>query len=218
MDLEAIFHELNALHFRAELPEPRLEWNSRLSSTAGRFAPGRLVRGREALPLIQVATYLIEIPDGETHIRDTVLHEMIHYWLWFEGKPYGHTPEFIAKMKATGAKRFNPVPKQRPIKYHYQCPNCRILVPARMRLNNVACKACCTKFNGGEFSRRFRLELAAAPETEVFPCPELDEEDEKIAAAAEIEKFVLPFDKALERLEALRELVKNAIIKTSPKL
>jgi predicted SprT family Zn-dependent metalloprotease len=155
--LEPIFHELNRTHFESKLPLPLLSWNSRLRATAGRFCPGSRNLLRQRRPHIEVAAYLRELSDGAEHIRDTILHEMIHYFLWHEKKPYGHTEEFHAIMKRVGAKRYNPVPKLRPVKHWYQCPACFVKVPARRKLGAVACASCCKKHNGGYFSKRFLL-------------------------------------------------------------
>lgn len=189
---------------------PVLNWNSRLSSTAGRFCPGSRLRGTK--PIIEVAGYLRGLGDGEQHIRDTMLHEMIHYWLWHRGRPYGHTPEFYEKMQATGAKRFNPVPKVRPVKYHYECPECRVLVPARRRLENVACFACCKSHNFGEYSKKFRLLLVANPLPHTKEADAIDCGSET-AAAYDHKNYVVPFDQVLEKLKALRNLVRNASIR-----
>jgi predicted SprT family Zn-dependent metalloprotease len=157
MVLETIFRELNEAHFGSGLPPPLLRWNSRLSSTAGRFCPGSRIRLRPAV--IEVAAYLRELADGEMHVRDTVLHEMIHYYLWHSGKPYGHTEEFHRILRKVGAKRYNPVPKIRPYKHWYECPGCRKRVPTRRKINGSACMDCCKTHSNGYYDRRFRLVL-----------------------------------------------------------
>lgn len=157
--LETTFHELNAAHFGNVLPLPELAWNPRLRATAGRFCPGSRNPLQKREPLIEVAAYLRELGDGERHVRDTVLHEMIHFYLWHKRRPYGHTDEFYAIMKRVGAKRYNPVPKLAPVRHWYHCANCGAKVPARRRLGNVACAACCKKFNRGDFSPKFLLRV-----------------------------------------------------------
>ena len=157
--LEAIFQEINEKHFDGFLDAPLLEWNSRLRSSAGRFVPGSRKFFRQAPPKIEVASYLLGEPGAEAHIRDTVAHEMIHLWLWIRKRPYGHTEEFLAKMREMGATRYNPVPKLRGPKYIYRCPNCGKDFPARRKLGVLACLECCRKESNGRFDRRFRLEL-----------------------------------------------------------
>src|SRR5690606_1591958 len=100
---------------------------------------------RQVPPVIELASYLMEEGEAEKLVRDTLAHEMIHYWLWVRGKPYGHTPEFYEKMIAMGCSRYNPVPRLRPYKYLYQCPSCSREFPARRRLGPLACATCCKK-------------------------------------------------------------------------
>jgi predicted SprT family Zn-dependent metalloprotease len=200
VELESIFQDLNRIHFEAELPLPRLNWNSRLSSAAGRFCPGRVSLGQKAL--IEIASYLKGIDGGIDHIRDTMLHEMIHYWLWHKKRPYGHTAEFRQIMRRTGAKRYNPVPKLRPVKYRYQCPECLVTVPARRRLADVACAACCKKFNAGVYSKKYRLKPLG--QESLMPDEPVDES-----------LLILPFDKVMDTLKALRETIRSAKIRTS---
>lgn len=147
------------MHFRELLPTPKLTWNSRLSSTAGRFCPGSRRLFGQTSAQIEVATYLRDLPDGVMHVRDTVLHEMIHYFLWHQKRPHGHTSEFHQIMKKVGAKRYNTVPKVRPIKHWYECPSCRNRIPARRRMGLSACANCCEKFNRGKYHDQFRLRL-----------------------------------------------------------
>lgn len=159
MQLSNIFAELNRLHFDGFLDEPKLVWNSRLRSSAGRFVPGSRKFFREAPPVIEVASYLREEPEAERHVRDTMAHEMIHYWLWVRRRPYGHNEEFYAKMRAMGASRYNPVPRTRPLKYVYRCPGCEKEFKTRRKLGPLACLQCCKEKSGGVFDARFRLEL-----------------------------------------------------------
>ena len=195
---------------------PKLEWNSRLSATAGRFAPGSRRPLWKSDVIIEVATYLREIPDGEMHVRDTILHEMIHYWLWHNRRPYGHGAEFYAKMRATGAKRYNTVPKDRPYKYIYHCPSCRVEVPARRKLNDVACYECCKRFNHGYYKSSFRLTLTKEAPVDYVP------HEERIAPLLDLEpptpinpqEKILPFKNTLNRLAAIREQLRNARIRS----
>lgn len=171
-DLREVFYELNLQHFEGVLGRPDLLWNSRLRTVAGRFIPGRRLRGvgKEKLgwmwnrglvrkPLIEIANYLCEEKNAEELVRDTMGHEMIHYWLWIRRRPYGHTSEFLKKMKEMGVSRYNTVPRNRPYRYQYRCPACFDITPARKILKNLACGACCKKHNRGQYDQRFRLEL-----------------------------------------------------------
>jgi len=204
------FQELNQAHFGNRLPETDLVWNSRLSSTAGRFCPGRRIQGFRRKPQIEIADYLRSIPDGEMHIVDTMLHEMIHLHLWAEGRPYGHTEEFHRIMKKVGAKRFNPVPKIRPYKHWYECPGCRVRVPARRRIDNSACMSCCKKHSGGRYDRRFRLELVDARDAGVehFPVVQMSaSKPNEPSPAPENEEPCLPPSEIVRRLEELKQFL-----------
>lgn len=214
--LEELFRELNELHFGGRLELPVLTWNERLSSTAGRFTPGSRNPLRRRSPLIEVASYLRELEDGAMHVSDTILHEMIHYQLWAEGKPYGHTDEFHAIMRRVGAKRYNPVPKSRPYKHWYECPQCRKRIPARRKIGISACMDCCRSYAGGRYDRRFRLELVMSDGI----CLEEELESVAVAAAAPAPsppqrteapagtvEPALPPSEIIRRLEELKQMV-----------
>lgn len=159
MDLESIFNELNGKHFDGGLPLPKLIWNSRLRATAGRFRPGHRRFGWIRPPEIEVANYLLEEGNAEALVRDTMAHEMIHFWLWVRKRPYGHTEEFHEKMREMGVSRYNPVPRRRPIRYLYACPACLLEFQARRKWEKLACARCCNLHARGRFDARFRLEL-----------------------------------------------------------
>lgn len=162
MNLETLFQTLNAEFFESRLPVPDLVWNGRLRVAAGRFIPGS-VRARRAT-CIEIASYLRDEPRAMQLIRDTLAHEMVHYWLWWNQKPYGHTAEFMRHLKRVGGPRYNPVPKRRPPRYLYQCPGCQKEYPARRKLSRVlACAACCRAFSGGKFDPRFHLKWVKLP-------------------------------------------------------
>lgn len=158
-DLKDLFDQLNLAHFNGFLDVPLLEWNSRLRSCAGRFRPGSRKWLVEYPPRIEIATYLKEEQQAIALIRDTMGHEMIHYWLWVRRRPYGHTPEFYQKMEAMGVSRYNPVPRTRPFRYIYRCDFCTKEFPTRKKLGPLACAQCCKKHAGGRYDSRFKLVL-----------------------------------------------------------
>jgi predicted SprT family Zn-dependent metalloprotease len=110
-------------------------------------------------PKIEIASYLLEEVQAHHHVYDTLAHEMIHYWLWVRRRPYGHTPEFLEKMRLMGVLRYNPIPRKRPHKYQYQCGFCQQIFPARKKLGALACLACCKKYSNGKYDIRFKLVL-----------------------------------------------------------
>jgi predicted SprT family Zn-dependent metalloprotease len=157
-DLIRIFSEWNRNGFEGELPLPEIRWNPRLKTSAGRFIPDR------TRSIIEVASYLLEEQNAEHLVRDTIGHEMIHFWLWERKLPYGHTPEFHRKMEELGVSRYNSVPRHRPFKYCYACSTCDQKIFTRKRLRMAACAACCNALNGGVFHARFKLKLLAKGE------------------------------------------------------
>ena len=158
LDLMDVFREWNLRAFDGELPVPELRFNPRLKTSAGRFIPDadRCV--------IEVAAYLAEELRAEELIRDTIGHEMIHYWLFHRNQPYGHTPEFHEKMEELGVSRYNPIPRHRPFKHCYGCGSCGQKIFARKRLKTAACAACCNEHSGGRYDSRFKLKLLASGE------------------------------------------------------
>ncbi len=162
MDLTSIFQRINLQHFDGFLDLPQLVWNSRLRSSAGRFIPGSRKWINQAPPKIEVASYLLEETRAAELIEDTIAHEMIHYWLWVRRKPYGHTSEFMQKMREMGVSRYNSVPKLRPYRYVYRCTSCSRDFPAKKKLGVLACANCCKAHSGGRFDPRFKLVLSRA--------------------------------------------------------
>jgi predicted SprT family Zn-dependent metalloprotease len=161
IDLVGIFSDWNGRGFGDALPLPEIRWNPRLKTSAGRFIPD------EETCVIEIAAYLREEKNAEALIRDTLGHEMIHYWLFVRNQPYGHTPEFHEKMRELGVSRYNPVPKHRPFKHLYECRTCGQRIHVRKKLRLAACAACCNRHAEGRFDHRYRLKLMASGE-EIF--------------------------------------------------
>lgn len=155
-----MFHALNRTFFDGLLAEPMLIFNTRLRSSAGRFFPARKSKGIVVKPAkIEIAYYLTSKEDGAFLVFDTLAHEMIHYWLSARGKPCGHTPEFLKKMKQMGVSRYNRHPQNKNYKYLYRCPHCDSEFPARRRWKHLACARCCKQYAGGKYDSRFKLYL-----------------------------------------------------------
>lgn len=155
--LQSIFQELNHQHFEGVLPMPSIRWNGRLISCAGRFLPASRSLLRVRQPIIELSMRILEVPDSVDAMKCVLGHEMIHYWLWFNGRPFGHTTEFHRMMKKMGVPRYSPLPKRDP-KYLYVCPECSLEYPKQRKMTGSrACGVCCDKKNGGRFDRRFLL-------------------------------------------------------------
>ncbi len=171
LDLLVVFMEISRDHFDNFLDPPQLTWNSRLRVSAGRFIPGSRKWAQRFPARIEIAQYLLEEKNSIELIYDTLAHESIHYWLWLRRRPYGHTPEFLRKMKEMGVSRYNPVPRLRPYKYFYYCHQCQKRFPARKRLGFLACAGCCEQYSNGQYDARFKLVLEGCSVTSTeSPC------------------------------------------------
>jgi SprT protein len=139
--------------------ELRIEWNSRLKTTAGRADYRQKV--------ISLNPRLIEHP---REIDRTLRHELAHIVAQFREKsrrPISpHGPEWKEACRDLGIadeKRCHtlPFPAQRYApRFIYRCPKCRHdFARVRKVKRTVACLACCRAHNRGEFDVRFRLKL-----------------------------------------------------------
>ena len=138
--------------------ELRVEWNSRLKTSAG--------RADYRQKLISLNPRLFEHP-GE--IDRTLRHELAHFLAQFRAgrrRVLPHGEEWQQACRDLGIadeKRCHnlPFPARRyAARFIYRCPNCRQEFPRIRRVRRaVACLACCRAHNGGEFDARFRLKL-----------------------------------------------------------
>jgi predicted SprT family Zn-dependent metalloprotease len=145
--LVSLFWELNYLHFGGVLPPIELRFSGRLKTTGGQFF-------RKPAKLIQVSTRYLELANAWEEIRDTLGHELVHYWLDFQGEPCGHTPAFRRKLRECGFNRYSRL-KPAGARYQYVCASCGT-VYHRRRKGLWSCGPC----SGPRFDRRFVLRLA----------------------------------------------------------
>ena len=91
-DLQLLFAQYNFVHFDGEIPSFKIAYNARFSNVAGRitYKP----------PLIELSPK--HLRGKEEELRQTLLHEMIHAWLYARGENPGHTPAFKRKMRELG--------------------------------------------------------------------------------------------------------------------
>jgi predicted SprT family Zn-dependent metalloprotease len=91
-ELQLLFAQLNYHFFRGEIPAHRIAYNARFRNLAGRitYRP----------PLIELSPY--HFNDNAAALRETLLHEMIHAWLFARGENPGHTAAFKRKMLEVG--------------------------------------------------------------------------------------------------------------------
>lgn len=161
MDLHALFEEINQSHFDGFLDPPTLLWNPRLRVSAGQFFPGSEKGKRPAR--IEVASSLLKAKNASRTVMDALAHEMIHYWLWLRDQPYGHTAEFLDKMRKMGVSRYSPASMRRRPKedarFVYVCDRCRQEFRSSQKLQALACEHCCVLHSNGQYDARFQLRL-----------------------------------------------------------
>jgi SprT protein len=135
----------------------RVVWNPRMQTTAGRaFWPDCRI---ELNPMLK------DCAPGE--IWRTLKHEMAHLVAyeryqhrWIE--PHGvEWQAACTDLGIPGEPRCHDLPfTRRKIerKHAYICPNCSTIFPrVRPLKKGEACSECCRKFNGGNYSVKFRL-------------------------------------------------------------
>jgi SprT protein len=139
--------------------ELRVEWNSRLKTAAG--------RADYRQKLISLNPRLVAHPE---EIDRTLRHELAHILAQFREKSRRrispHGPEWQQACHDLGIadeKRCHTLPfpaRRYAPRFIYRCPTCRRDFPRVRKIKRiVACLACCSAHNGGEFDARFRLKL-----------------------------------------------------------
>jgi predicted SprT family Zn-dependent metalloprotease len=157
VDLEIKARELLHANGAARIAnELRVEWNSRLKTSAG--------RADYRHKLISLNPRLFEHP---AEIDRTLRHELAHLLAQFRAGrrrilPHGaEWQQACCDLGIADEKRCHhlPFPARRYTpRFIYRCPNCRQEFPRVRRVRRaVACLACCRAHNGGEFDARFRL-------------------------------------------------------------
>lgn len=116
-----MFAQFNYWYFDGEIPAHEIAYNNRFSNVAGRitYKP----------PKIELSPkHLRGKPE---QLRDTLLHEMIHAWLYARNLNPGHTPAFKKKMRELGLKSIYhdlgtaPPLNESPKRYILRCEHCR---------------------------------------------------------------------------------------------
>lgn len=142
--LTALFWELNSTCFGGILPPVPLELSGRLKTSGGQYfkKPSRMIR---------ISLRYFHADDPWREIRDTLGHEMVHYWLDFLGLPCGHTAAFRRKLAQHGFSRYSRlVPPG--VRWVYACHACRRTY-LRRRRGVWSCGPC----SGRRFDGRFLL-------------------------------------------------------------
>lgn len=91
-----VFDKLNKRYFGGTLPYIRILWSE--SFGHGEFFKlwGDFIAIPGKRPYIRLSRKLCNDPKNIAH---TLYHEMVHYWLFVNSKPWGHTKLFKKKMK-----------------------------------------------------------------------------------------------------------------------
>jgi predicted SprT family Zn-dependent metalloprotease len=150
-DLQLLFARLNAQHFGGVLRAHRIVFNRRLTSVAGRIA-------YRAHTIELSAPLLSRHPD---HLEATLLHEMVHAWLYERGLPNGHGAHFRHKMREVGLTSiYHHMPVSRgprsTRRYLLVCPRCGTRMLRRRRPSGrVSCARCSPR----RFSARVELQI-----------------------------------------------------------
>ena len=135
----------------------RVEWNSRLRTTAGmaHFGSRRITLNPK----------LVEVGGGE--VKRTLLHELAHLVAQFRAgrrRINAHGVEWKRACRDLGIPRearCHALPfkvKRQARRHFYQCQGCEtVLARVRPVKRPIACLKCCRKFNGGRYDSRFRF-------------------------------------------------------------
>jgi predicted SprT family Zn-dependent metalloprotease len=140
----------------------RVEWNSRMRSTAGLAFPSR--------SLVRLNPRLREFGDGE--IQRTLRHELAHLLAHDRAgrrRIAPHGAEWRRACRDLGLadeKRTHDLPLPRRViarRHHYRCPACGTTVARVQPLRRgSACLRCCRANSGGRYDARFRFERIEA--------------------------------------------------------
>jgi predicted SprT family Zn-dependent metalloprotease len=160
-DLQLLFAELNNYYFNGEVPVCRIRYNGRFSNSAGRITYS------ERPLLIELSPKHFKEHPHEA-LRDTLLHEMIHAWLYDKNGDTGHGAAFRKKMRECGmtsiyhdlgnVKPFNESVKR----YILRCEKCALEL-LRRRLPSAAMS--CGRCSKRGYDPRFPLTVFEVLET-----------------------------------------------------
>lgn len=159
-DLQLLFAELNSLHFNGEVPACRIRYNARFSNSAGRIT-------YSAKPLLIELSpkHFRAAPEA---LRETLLHEMIHAWLWDTQRDAGHGAAFKAKMHACGMTSiYHDLGNVRPAaesakRYILRCEQCSLeILRRRIPSSAMSCGRCSKR----GYDARYPLKIIEIVET-----------------------------------------------------
>ncbi len=159
-ELQLLFAELNNFYFNGETPVCRIRYNARFSNSAG-----RITYSTKPVLIELSAKHFRDHPEA---LRETLLHEMIHAWLYDRTGDTGHGADFRKKMAECGltsiyhdlgnVKPFNESAKR----YILRCEHCALEI-LRRRLPRAAMS--CGRCSKQGYDPRFPLTLLEVTET-----------------------------------------------------
>lgn len=142
----------------------RVEWDSRLRTTAGLAFAGRA--------LVRLNPRLRDFGDAE--VQRTLRHELAHLLAHERSGRRRIAPHGVEWRRACAdlglpdEKRTHDLPLPRRVmtpRHHYRCAGCgETLARVRPLKRGSACLRCCRTHNRGRYDARFRFERIPAPE------------------------------------------------------
>jgi predicted SprT family Zn-dependent metalloprotease len=153
-----LFATLNNEFFGGEIPTHRIAYNGRFSNLAGRitYKP----------PLIELSPKHFERDPAA--LRDTLLHEMIHAWLFARGENPGHTARFKKKMRELGLRSIyhdlgSAAPRRESTKrFILRCDACTMEL---LRKKKPPALVSCGRCSRRSFDPRYQLRVIEIVET-----------------------------------------------------
>jgi predicted SprT family Zn-dependent metalloprotease len=159
-DLQLLFAELNNYYFNGEVPVCRIRYNARFSNSAGRITYS------ERPLLVELSPkHFRAHPEA---LRETLLHEMIHAWLFDRNGDTGHGADFRRKMRECGMTSiYHDLGNVRPYnesvrRYILRCEKCTLEL-LRKRLPSAAMS--CGRCSKRGYDPRFPLTVYEVLET-----------------------------------------------------
>lgn len=150
-ELTRLIQKLSIKHFQKPFVDQG-RYNSRLRTTGGRYIPRKR--------LIEVnPKYVTEKLYNE--VIGIIKHELCHYHLHIEGKPFGHgDATFKELLRKTSSPRFcKPLPSsiKTEVIHTYTCTTCSTMYYRKRRVNvkRVRCGKCSSKITYVSSSRNY---------------------------------------------------------------
>ena len=95
-EIYEIYDRLNKQYFNGTLPYIRILWTDRFGHGEWFKQFGDFQALPRKRPFIRLSQKLCNEPK---EIARVLYHEMVHFWLYVRGKPWGHTKEFRDKLR-----------------------------------------------------------------------------------------------------------------------